>query len=135
MLIMLSGASDVPLYQQIVDQIRAKILAGELAPGAALPSIRQLAANLLTSVITTKRAYQELEAGGLITTRPGLGTFVSELTPATIEEIRLAEVKAELQEVLMRAQSLGVSSRVLHDLVAKILEEGMVQNETKGYKH
>lgn len=127
MLIMLSGASDVPLYQQIVDQIRAKILAGELAPGAALPSIRQLAANLLTSVITTKRAYQELEAGGLITTRPGLGTFVSELTPAAIEEIRLAEVKAELQEVLMRAQSLGVSSRVLHDLVAKILEEGMVQ--------
>lgn len=127
MLIMLSGASDVPLYQQIVDQIRAKILAGELAPGAALPSIRQLAANLLTSVITTKRAYQELEAGGLITTRPGLGTFVSELTPAAIEEIRLAEVKAELQEVLMRAQSLGLSSRVLHDLVAKILEEGMVQ--------
>lgn len=127
MLIMLSGASEVPLYQQIVDQIRAKILAGELAPGAALPSIRQLAANLLTSVITTKRAYQELEAGGLITTRPGLGTFVSELTPAAIEEIRLAEVKAELQEVLMRAQSLGVSSRVLHDLVAKILEEGMVQ--------
>lgn len=127
MLITLSGASDVPLYQQIVDQVRAKILAGELAPGDPLPSIRQLAASLLTSVITTKRAYQELEAAGLINTRPGLGTFVSELSLRSIEEIKLAGIEAELRDVLTRAMRMGTSSGALQDLVAKILEEGAVQ--------
>lgn len=127
MLIILSGASDIPLYQQIVDQVRAKILAGELAPGDQLPSIRQLAASLLTSVITTKRAYQELEAAGLINTRPGLGTFVSELTPCSIEKIKLVGIEAELREVLTRAIRLGMSSGALQDLVAKILEERTVR--------
>ncbi|HCW51249.1 MAG TPA: GntR family transcriptional regulator, partial [Clostridiales bacterium] len=70
MLIVLDNSNPAPLYQQIVDQVRAKVLAGEIQPGTQLPSIRQLAADLLTSVITTKRAYQELEAAGLIQTRP-----------------------------------------------------------------
>ena len=70
-----SPNNPVPLYQQIVEQVRAKILTGELNAGDPLPSIRQLAGQLLASVITTKRAYSELEAEGLIMTRTGLGTL------------------------------------------------------------
>ncbi len=121
MFITLSGASDVPLYQQIVDQIRAKILAGELAPGYPLPSIRQLAADLLTSVITTKRAYQELEAAGLIIVRTGLGTFVNELKPHRLERIKLDEIETELSVVLAKARRLGVTPEELRELVEKIL--------------
>lgn len=122
MFIVLSGASEVPLYQQIVDQMRAKILSGELEPGAALPSIRQLAADLLTSVITTKRAYQELEAAGLIQTRPGLGTFVSPLRPASVEQIKNSEIRAQLLEVVQRAHRLGLTASELRAILEQILQ-------------
>lgn len=83
------------MYQQIVDQIRAKILAGELRSDEPLPSIRELARDLTTSVIT-KRAYLELEREGLIFTRPGLGTFFAAVNPDRLAGIRCAKVKERL---------------------------------------
>lgn len=121
MFIILSSNSGVPLYQQIVDQLRAKILSGELLPGEPLPSIRQLAADLMTSVITTKRAYQELEAVGLIQTRPGLGTFVGELQTSLMETIRTMEIREQLTEVLQKAYRLGMSSQLLRQIFEQVL--------------
>lgn len=109
MLISLSSHNPSPLYAQIVEQVRGKILSGELPSGTALPSIRQLAVDLLTSVITTKRAYQELEREGLIVTRPGSGTFVATLDPKTIVEARRASLAAELQAWVDRALAQGLA--------------------------
>lgn len=122
MFIMLSGASDIPLYQQIVDQMRTKILTRELQPGHPLPSIRQLASDLLTSVITTKRAYQELEQAGLIQTRPGLGTFVSVLGQSSVEEMKNREIEQQLVEVLQKAYRLGMSTEELRRIIEQILQ-------------
>ena len=123
MLITLDNASSVPLYQQIVDQIRGKILAGELQPGDALPSIRQLAADLLISVITTKRAYQDLEAEGLIQTRPGRGTFVGELTAEYRRRAGLQKVEGQLREAVRTASRLGVGRAEVEGLFSRIVDE------------
>lgn len=115
MLIALDNASGAPLYQQIVEQVRAMILNGSLRPGAPLPSIRQLAADLVISVITTKRAYQELEAQGLIITLPGRGTFVAELDL----DAQLASVASifgtQLDAIARQAHLAGLD---LEDVVA-----------------
>lgn len=103
MLINIDNLSSQPLYEQIVEEIRRKILTGQLKPGDPLPSIRQLAADLFISVITTKRAYQELETEGLIQARPGRGTFVSELKRDYLREIGLKEVEARLREAVRTA--------------------------------
>ena len=79
--IYISNTSGVPIYAQITEQIRAKILSGELKEGEALPSIRLLAKELRISVITTKRAYEDLEQAGFIYTLPGKGSFVAEQNP------------------------------------------------------
>ncbi|HHW11090.1 MAG TPA: GntR family transcriptional regulator, partial [Firmicutes bacterium] len=76
--ISLSSSSDQPYYRQIVEQIRHLILSGRLKPGTQLPSVRQLASDLTVSVITTRRAYEELEREELIVTRPGTGSIVAE---------------------------------------------------------
>lgn len=117
MLITLDNSSPIPLYRQIVDEIRGKIVTGELKPGDPLPSIRQLAAHLLISVITTKRAYQDLEVAGLIQTRPGRGTFVSELKGEYLQEVGLQEVEGHLQEAVRTAVRLGVSRSVVEGLL------------------
>ena len=75
--IIISNSSDKPIYEQISSQIKSAILSGELATGQALPSIRSLANDLHVSVITTKRAYSDLEALGFIETRQGKGSFVA----------------------------------------------------------
>lgn len=79
--ILISNASGLPIYEQITTQIKQKILSGELAAGEALPSIRALAKDLRISVITTKRAYDELEREGLVCTVAGKGCFVAAAQP------------------------------------------------------
>lgn len=122
MLITLDNSSPMPLYQQIVDEVRGKILRGELKPGDSLPSIRQLAADLLISVITTKRAYQDLEVACLIQTRPGRGTFVSELKGEYLQEVGLQEVEGHLREAVRTAARLGVSRSVVEGLLKRLLD-------------
>ena len=78
MVIILSNSSDEPIYQQIITQIKAAIMSGELRPGEALPSLRVLASQLRISIITTKRAYEELERDGFIETIAGKGCYVKQ---------------------------------------------------------
>ncbi|OPZ63799.1 MAG: HTH-type transcriptional repressor YtrA [Firmicutes bacterium ADurb.Bin506] len=116
-----SPNSPTPLYQQIVDQIRARILTGELRGGDPLPSIRQLASDLLASVITTKRAYSELEAEGLIITRAGLGTFVADLDARTIEAVKSGVVASHLGAAVRVGRELGLADEQISRLFAQAL--------------
>ncbi|QTH39825.1 GntR family transcriptional regulator [Cohnella sp. LGH] len=115
--IILSNASDEPIYGQIVRQIRQSILNGEITPGHLLPSIRQLAKDLQISVITTKRAYEELEKEGLIDSVVGKGSFVSGANPQFIREQRLRLLEGTLIEAVQESRSLNMP---LEELVAHI---------------
>lgn len=118
-----SPNSPVPIYQQIVDQIKARILTGELKSGDPLPSIRQLAGELLASVITTRRAYSELETEGLIMTRAGLGTFVADLEPGAIEALKDEVVTAYLVKAVRAGRQLGLSNKHILSLCQQVLSE------------
>ncbi|MCL6449314.1 MAG: GntR family transcriptional regulator [Armatimonadetes bacterium] len=123
MLLLISPHSPVPLYQQIVDQVRAKILAGELRPDELLPSIRELAKDLTTSVITTRRAYLELEKEGLIVTRPGLGTFVAAVNPDRLAGLRSIKVKERLAAAISEARRIGMEDREIRRLLEELLKK------------
>lgn len=123
MIIVLAQGNDVPLYEQVMSEIKVKILSGELQPGDALPSIRQLAADLLISVITTKRAYQELEAAGFVETRPGKGTFVCAVSHASAVDRRQSEIRGRLEETVHTALRIGLAPDLLLELFAEVLEE------------
>lgn len=120
--IAISPNNPVPMYQQIVDQVRAQILSGELKPGDPLPSIRKLAADLLASVITTKRTYADLEAEGLIVTRPGLGTFVADLSLEDIERLKAREVIGHLANAVEAGRSLGLEDSEIAELLQNVLD-------------
>ena len=107
--IYISNTGSLPIYAQITGQIKEKILNGELASGQALPSIRLLAKELRISVITTKRAYEELEAEGFVYTVPGKGVFVNAPNPELHREETLRRVEELLQQALDTARTGGVS--------------------------
>ncbi|MNJ39015.1 HTH-type transcriptional repressor YtrA [compost metagenome] len=122
--ILLSPSSGEAIYLQIVRQIRDSILQGELAPGEALPSIRQLAKDLQISVITTKRAYNELEQEGLIDSIVGKGSFVSGGNKAFIIEQRTRMLEEKLREVLVESRNLSISTKQLIEMIQLLeLEE------------
>ncbi|GAQ24417.1 GntR family transcriptional regulator [Tepidanaerobacter syntrophicus] len=123
MFIPISNNDPRPLYEQIFEGIKNKILTGELAPGDALPSIRQLAQDLKTSVITTKRAYFELEQQKLIVTRPGKGSFVADYDADKIASMRRAEIEQQMREIITEAKKNGVLKKELEEMFRKILEE------------
>lgn len=108
MRVILSNASPDPIYTQISRQIRAQILSGDLPPGEPLPSIRKLAADLQISVITTKRAYEELERDGFIDTIVGKGSFVAEQNPELLRERHVRVVEQHLEQALAEARLAGL---------------------------
>jgi GntR family transcriptional regulator len=112
----LSASDSTPMYQQVIDQVMAKVVAGDWPAGTALPSIRELASASNVSVITVKRAYQELERSGVIVTRQGKGSFVSESTDAPRAVLR-AELEALVQAVVDCAEQLGLSRDDLDELI------------------
>jgi len=114
--ITLSGATGVPFYRQIVDQAADLIRSGRLRPGAQLPSVRELAASLMVSLITVRRAYADLEAAGLLRRRQGQGTFVAEKVEAASREQALAEARSKLVEAVEHAARLGVDAEELKAL-------------------
>ncbi len=115
--ILISNASDRPIYDQIYTQIRAHILAGTLEPGQALPSIRALAKDLRVSVITTKRAYDELEKEGYVNTVPGKGCYVANQSPALVREAYLTRVEEHLSQAVELAAGCGLSRGELEELL------------------
>ena len=106
--IILSNTDSAPIYEQITRQLRAKIVSGELAAGQALPSMRLLARELRISVITTKRAYEDLERDGFILTQQGRGSFVAEQNPALLREEHLKKVEDCLQGAVDAARLGGI---------------------------
>lgn len=120
--IIISNSSDKPIYEQISSQIKNAILSGELSTGQALPSIRSLASDLNVSVITTKRAYSDLETLGFIETRQGKGSFVTGGNLELLREEQLRHIESLLQEALSEAETAGVSLPELHDILDTLAE-------------
>ena len=104
----ISAAAPGALYQQIVDGLKREISEGRLAPGTALPSFRGLAADLLVSVITVRRAYEELEREGIIYRRQGLGTFVSDTAGERSRDAKKERARQLLVEALREATEAGL---------------------------
>ena len=115
--IILSNSSGKPIYEQIVDQIREQIMAGELAAGDALPSMRLLARELRISVITTKRAYEELERQGFLDNVPGKGCFVAPQNRELLREAQLRKVEEKLSQAVEEARKGGFPLEELHELL------------------
>ena len=117
MQIIISTQSKEAIYEQIFKQIQQQILTGELQPGEALPSMRQLAKDLHISVITTKRAYEELEKQGYIYSIVGKGSFVSEQNVDLIHERKLNALEEKMNEVVSNGKELGLTLKELQDLL------------------
>lgn len=107
--ILIRNTGETPIYEQIVKQIKGFILKGELKEGEALPSMRLLARDLRISVITTKRAYEELERDGFVTTVPGKGCFVAVQDPELLREDALRRVEEHLVRAVEEARAGGVT--------------------------
>ena len=122
--LVISNLSEVPLYRQLTEQFRRGILEGEIEPGEALPSIRALAADLSISVITTKRAYDELEAEGLLETIPGRGCFAAG-SSQMLRERRLKLLEDLLGDVIRQAEYLDISLGGLVSMIKVLKEEGV----------
>lgn len=121
--IVISNASDKPIYEQIASQMKNLIMTGELVEGQQLPSIRALANDLRISVITTKRAYTDLEAQGFIETVQGKGSFVAGGNTELLREERLRHVEQLLSEAVEQARGAGLSAQELHSMIDLLTEE------------
>ncbi len=119
----LSPAAPGPLYQQIIDGLKGEIAQGRLAPGSPLPSVRALAEDLLVSVITVKRAYEELEHDGIIYRKQGLGTFVAENGSARSLELKIGRAEELLREALREAREAGMSGEAILKRMREIIRE------------
>lgn len=117
MKILISNANNQPIYEQIYTQIRNQILSGELAPGQGLPSIRALAKDLRVSVITTKRAYEELEKGGYVYTVPAKGSYVAQQSTQLVREAYLTQIEEHIQEILSLAAACGLGEEGLVEML------------------
>lgn len=120
-----SYSSDKPIYEQITSQVKAQILLGTLAAGAKLPSIRSLASDLGVSVITTKRAYADLEQLGFICTVQGKGCFVAEGNQELLRENQLCHIEELLAQAATQAETLGVTRDKLHEMLDLVAPETM----------
>ena len=109
MTVLIDNKSSLPIYDQIYSQIKAQIISGELQEHEALPSIRSLAKDLRISVITTKRAYEELEREGFLTTVPGKGCFVAPRDLELVREETLRRVEEHLSQAVDLAKGGGVT--------------------------
>ncbi|HIT65907.1 MAG TPA: GntR family transcriptional regulator [Candidatus Merdisoma merdipullorum] len=121
--IIISNSSGKPIYEQITSQIKGMIMNGTLKPGDPLPSMRLLAKELRISVITTKRAYEELERDGFITTVVGKGSFVKEADQEFVREERLKAVEGHLQAAVDAARQCGMEEQEVVELVKLLFEE------------
>ncbi len=122
--IRLSQASGVPFYRQIEDQLGGLIRSGQLPPQTRLPAYRELAPQLVVSLITVRRAYAELEAAGLIVCRQGQGTFVAEAIGSSRRQAG-AEARELLDVAVTRARQLGLDRDALRTWVNRLLERDL----------
>ena len=121
--IIISNSSGQPIYEQICRQIKGAIASGKLKPGEPLPSIRSLARVLRISVITTKRAYEELERDGFIQTVAGKGSFVAQQDLELARESNLREIEAHLQAALELSRQIDLPAEELYSMLTVLSEE------------
>ncbi len=121
--IIISNASPEPIYQQIVTQLKQLILEGELNEAEGLPSIRTLAKELQISVITTKRAYEELERDGYIETVAGKGSFVAAQNKELLREKRLRVVEEKVADAIAASKTAGLDRQDLLEMFNLLYEE------------
>ena len=121
--IIISNSSNEPIYLQIVNQIKAMIMSGEQAPGEALPSMRNLAMQMRISLITTKRAYEELERDGFIESYTGKGSFVKAQNAEFLREENLRQTEELLSKAVDKAKMSGIELDELKSLLDIIYKE------------
>ena len=121
--IIISNASGKPIYEQITVQIKSQILSGALTAGDALPSMRTLARELRISVITTKRAYDELEQEGFLYAVPAKGFFVAAKNTELLREENLKKIEAHLTEAVRLAAPCGLTKQELTEMLELLWEE------------
>ncbi len=122
MRVIISNTAGAPIYEQIAAQIKTAILSGEVVTGEALPSIRVLARDLRVSVITTKRAYQELVTDGFVANVPGKGYYVLPRDSDLVREQLLREIEGDLESAAASARLASVARAELHTMLDTILD-------------
>ena len=123
MKIIISNSSKQPIYEQIYTQIKDHILADELKPGQPLPSMRQLAKDLNVSLITSKRAYEELEKNAFIYSVVGKGSFVSDQNNEMMKEGKMKAIEEQLTAAIKNSKDIGVPLTELKDLLTILYQE------------
>lgn len=131
MKIIISNDSGLPIYEQIKNQIKAQIVAGELKADEDLPGMRTLASDLKVSVITTKRAYNDLEQEGYIYSMPGKGSFVKKLNEEVVRENALAEIEKYFTDAMTVAKAAGIEIEKLQEILKTLDEVGEVWKQSK----
>jgi GntR family transcriptional regulator len=121
--IVFSNSSSVPIYEQIMNQIKLAIINKEILPDEPLPSIRGLAKDLQISVITTKRVYEELEQQGLIYSLAGKGFYVSQQNTDLLMEKKIAMLEQQLSELIKECQAVGLEAKDVKDMVDMLYQE------------
>lgn len=120
--IIISNSSGKPIYEQITDQVKSQIMSGQLKAGDPLPSMRALAQSLRISLITTKRAYNDLEAEGFIETVAGKGSFVAAQDPSLLREANLRLAEEHVRRAVEVAKRGGITSEELTEMVQILYE-------------
>ena len=120
--IVISNSGEIPIYEQIASQIKSAVIAGEVKPGEPLPSLRFLAKELRVSVISTKRAYEELEREGYITSVPGKGSFAAEINRELLREEQYTRLEEHLNEAVDAARTAGISLGEMKELLETLYE-------------
>ncbi len=126
MKIIISNDSGLPIYEQIKNQIKAQIVAGELKADEDLPGMRTLASDLKVSVITTKRAYNDLEQEGYIYSMPGKGSFVKKLNEEVVRENAISEIEKYFTDAMTVAKAAGIEIEELQEILKTLDEVGEV---------
>ncbi|MDE7333777.1 MAG: GntR family transcriptional regulator [Lachnospiraceae bacterium] len=121
--IIISNSSDKPIYEQITVQIKTMVMNGRLKEGDLLPSMRTLAKELRVSVITTKRAYEDLERDGFITTVVGKGSFVKAADTSLMREEKLKQIEELLSKAVELAGQSGISRDELEEIIEILYQE------------
>lgn len=127
----ISSAAPGTLYQQVVEGVKREITEGRLRPGSALPSFRALAEDLLVSVITVKRAYEELEREGIIYRKQGLGTFVADYGDEAAREAKRLRAEERLREALKECTEAGMTEEEIGALINTVDSYGSLNTDTR----
>lgn len=121
--IIINNSSMVPIYEQIMDQIKTAIVKGELQPDTVLPSVRVLSKELKISALTVKKAYDNLEEEGFTITVHGKGTYVAATNKDLMREEQLREVEHDLEQAVSKGRRCGLSDEEIRDLFTMIMED------------